>query len=433
MEALHGGWLAGAAALLVVLLCGVVGFRFARLQRRQAQLEFERTAALELSSARTEFLSNMSHEIRTPMNGVLGMAQILLETRLDPEQREFVEAIRTSGRMLLSIVNEILDLSRIEAGRVEIANSSFDFAEMLKQLARVHGSLARSKGLDLSVSWPSDAPRVFSGDELRLSQILTNLLGNAIKFTERGAVSVEGRCDVLEPGRARVTVRVRDTGPGIEPSQIERIFERFAQSGRRAGRGPEGTGLGLTIARRLARLMGGDVRAESEPGLGSTFWLEVSLPIARAEDVAQDAQAAGPAALVRHDARVLVVDDSALNQRIARFQLGRLGCHVDVVNGGLEALERLRLCRYELILMDCEMPDLDGYETTRRIRVECPPEARIPIIAMTANAMDGDRQRCIAAGMDDYISKPVDPSLLRETLQRWLPSPVSGFVDASWR
>ncbi|CAN7584369.1 ATP-binding protein [Pseudoduganella sp. LjRoot289] len=428
-------------------------------EQRAAREAMQRAveSAEAASRAKSEFLANMSHEVRTPMNGVIGMTELVLESELTPGQRADLGLVKASADALLSIVDDILDFSKIEAGKLDIEDVPFDLRQMVEDSVRVMALRARQKGLELRCDLPASLPRNMKGDPGRLRQVLINLIGNAVKFTSRGGITV-----ALAPGRedderCDIVFTVSDTGIGIPQEKQKLIFEAFAQVDGSTTREYGGTGLGLTICRRLVILMQGRIGVRSEPGEGSSFSFTVPLRhtgLAPATPLSAPQMPADRQLLeeggegrsgfrhgILHEGkqgaearpgslRVLLAEDNPVNQRLALRLLEKLGHRVTVAGNGLTALEYATQGSYDLVLMDVQMPDLDGLAVTRHIRQwEQAAGSHTPVVAMTARAMAGDRERCLEAGMDDYLSKPVDVARLREVLARYAPGTEAPVLD----
>ncbi len=365
------------------------------------------------SRAKSEFLANMSHEIRTPMNGVLGMVQLLEGTALTPEQQDMLRTLKQSAQYLLGLLDEILDLSKIEAGKMELESIPVHLHELAQDMVRLFAGRAGEKGLTLQLQIAPETPQWVLGDPVRLRQIIANFLSNAVKFTQQGTVTL-----LLAPSAAYaqgVWIGVRDTGIGIPPDKVEILFQPFTQVDRSTTRRYGGTGLGLTIAKRLAEMMGGRIGVQSQLGEGSLFYVDLPLPPAPVpEQVAPKETDALPE--VFPGVRVLLAEDNEVNRKVAVRLLSRLQVQVDIATNGREALQKAIEENYDLVLMDCQMPEMDGYEATRRLREQ---GVQTPIVALTANALEEDREQCLACGMNDYLSKPVQASQLRETLAKW--------------
>lgn len=393
-----------------------------RLMAWAEELKEARDAAEVANRAKSVFLANMSHEIRTPMNAILGLAHLMRRSEVCPQQTERIDKLNAAAGHLLSIINDVLDLSKIEAGKFVLESRPFMLSELFDGVVGLLSGRAAEKGLRIETMIGPGLDEMLLGDRQRLAQILLNYAGNALKFTDRGGVVLAAERLAGEPGEFRVRFEVRDSGIGISPEAIARIFKPFEQADSSTTRSYGGTGLGLTISKRLARAMGGDVGVNSTPGEGSAFWFTARLGLAPAEPHAAPRPLAdAPAAVADAETtrRLLVVEDNLINQEVAVEILSGLGYRVDVAANGREALERVVRGGYDLVLMDMQMPEMDGLAATRAIRA-LPGYDKLPIIAMTANAFAEDRESCLAAGMNDHIAKPVDPALLELKVGRWL-------------
>ena len=402
----------------------------AMLKTTNQALEEAKTAAEAANLAKSAFLATMSHEIRTPMNGVLGMVSLLQRSALDRRQRDYLAKIQASGEHLLAIINDILDFSKIEASKIQLASEDFRLGDLLRDSWMLIGERAKAKGLKQRTAC-IQPDLILRGDKTRLEQAVVNFLSNAVKFTETGSITLGCRIEAETDTGYRLRFAVTDTGIGMTDEQQARIFNSFEQADNSSRRKYQGTGLGLAITRRLAELMGGETGVSSAPGRGSTFWLTCRL--------GQGKQAKPPPAPITEAAevilardfpgrRVLVVDDEPVNREVVGYLLNEIGITVDIAENGEEALMKIGQADYDIVLMDMQMPELDGLDATRRLRAQ-PGSQSLVIIALTANAFDDDRVRCLSAGMNDFIAKPFQPENVFEKLLQWFRQSGSRAAD----
>jgi two-component system sensor histidine kinase/response regulator len=401
-----------------------VGRNVTQQRFQQEEVQRAKEMAEEATRMKSDFLANMSHEIRTPMNAIIGLSHLTLLTELTPHQRDYIGKVESSGQHLLGIINDILDFSKVEAGKLAIEREEFDIGKVLEQVAGVVNGKAAAKGLKMVFDVAPEVPRRLLGDSLRIGQILINYANNAVKYTDQGEVVIAVRMLESTGGEALLKLSVSDTGVGLTGPQLDRLFQSFSQADSSITRKYGGTGLGLAISKKLAHLMGGEVGVRSRLGAGSTFWFTLRAGIAAghapvAMPVALPAAGQQDVLTTLRGARILLVEDNDINQIVASGLLRDAGMRVDVADNGQIALQMMQAARYDLVLMDMQMPVMDGVTATREIRKQA-AGAAVPIVAMTANAMQRHRDACVDAGMDDYLTKPVDPQELRAILRKWL-------------
>jgi len=389
-------------------------------EKTQQSLSLAHETALQAAKDKSGFLAKMSHEIRTPMNGILGMLDILKDTEMTHEQRDMVQTTVNSANSLLIILNDILNFSKLEVGKVELENREFDLPHLVKDICSLMALGKENKKLDINYFLATKLQPYWLGDEVRIRQILTNLLGNAIKFTNTGEIFVNVKLAKSNQQESQIRFEIQDTGIGISPEIQKNLFQPFTQADSSTARHFGGTGLGLSICKELVELMGGKIGVESELGKGALFWFTLPLQLSDRTVATTPDEVNLPD---YSDYKILVAEDNKINQKVILSFLKRFNIKVDLVENGQLVLEKLAIRKYDLVFMDCQMPIMDGYEATRKLRKNDLTKmdgSQLPIIALTANASEGDKEKCLGAGMDDYLAKPIEPALLADILSKWL-------------
>jgi signal transduction histidine kinase/CheY-like chemotaxis protein len=409
--------------IMGIIACGLFAFWYilnlsSRQQKMITYLNESERKIKEASSLKEQFLANMSHEIRTPMNAIIGFTNILKRTNLEAEQRKYVQNIHSAGENLLALINDILDLSKIEAGMIQIEETNFSLRSLVSSISAMFDEKIKEKGLYLKTEVSEEVPDILTGDAVRLTQILVNLLSNGIKFTEVGGVQITIGVIKLEQENVKLRIKVIDSGIGIAEEKQDAIFERFQQAEAETTRRYGGTGLGLSIVKQLVELQGGTLTLKSKPGKGSEFIIEIEYKLPDEEKMLSDALAAAEINSVSlNEIRVLIAEDNPMNQQLIKHLMKNWAIDHTIVNNGAEVIEALNKKNFSLILMDIQMPEMDGYTTTSVIRNEL--HSQIPIIAMTAHAMMGEKEKCIQLGMNDYISKPLKETILYNIIAQY--------------